>query len=130
MFWIPCCDVTTTLTVTISKLKRCSVRLYLHWFIGGIMYYLRYLCLLAHSGVLHILWCFVCLRLVYPVLPVSLNFPFLIVHSVSLTFIQSIFIFLSCQYSRGRIWYRSRNKMKNKKIPNCRNISQHYIDKS
>jgi len=33
---------------------------------------LHYLCLLAHSGVQHILCvCFVCLRLVYPVFPVS-----------------------------------------------------------
>ena len=35
---------------------------------------LRYLCLFAHSGVQHIL-CFY-LRLVYPLLPVSLDCPF------------------------------------------------------
>ena len=54
------------------------------------MSYLSYLCLLAHSGVQHILccvFCFVCLRLVHPRLPVSLDCPLLIDSSVSLTFI-------------------------------------------
>jgi len=41
------------------------------------MSYLRYLCFLAHSGFQHIVLCsafgFVCLRLVYPMLPVSLD---------------------------------------------------------
>jgi hypothetical protein len=38
------------------------------------MSYLRYLCLLAYSGVQHILHCvFVCLHLVYPMLPVFLD---------------------------------------------------------
>ena len=39
-----------------NRIKRCSVRLYLQLFVGGCMSYLRYLCLLAHSGVQHI-WC-------------------------------------------------------------------------
>ena len=38
--------------------KRCSVRLYLQLFVGGIMSYLRYLYLFACSGVQHIL-CYV-----------------------------------------------------------------------
>ena len=41
--------------------------IYQQLFVGGAMSYLRYLCLLAHSGVPHILcccFCFVCLRLV------------------------------------------------------------------
>jgi hypothetical protein len=46
---------------------------------------LRYLCLLAFSGVQHI-WCcvfvFGFLRFVYPMLPVSLDSPFLIAPSV------------------------------------------------
>ena len=45
------------------------------------MFYLRYLCLFANSGDQHILccmFCFVCLRLVCPILPVSLDCPFLI----------------------------------------------------
>ena len=52
---------------------------------GGLMYYLRYLCLLAHSSFQRISCCvfsFVCLRIVYPMLPVSLNCPFLITPSV------------------------------------------------
>jgi hypothetical protein len=39
------------------------------------MSYLRYLCLFAHSGVQHILWC-VGFFLVYPMLLVSLDCPF------------------------------------------------------
>ena len=39
------------------------------------MSYLRYLSLLGHSGVQHILSC-VFLHLVYPMLPVSLKYPF------------------------------------------------------
>jgi hypothetical protein len=30
---------------------RCSVRLYLQLFVGGLMSYLRFLCFFAHSGV-------------------------------------------------------------------------------
>jgi hypothetical protein len=45
------------MSVTISAYKRCSVRLYLQLFVRGCMSYLCYLCLLAHSGVLHILCC-------------------------------------------------------------------------
>jgi len=40
----------------------CWVRLYLQLCVGGVISYLRYLCLFAHSGVQHILWCgFACL---------------------------------------------------------------------
>ena len=47
------------------------------------MSYLRYLCLFAHSGVQHMLcFSFVILRLVYYMLPVSLDFPFLMAPSV------------------------------------------------
>ena len=48
------------------------------------MSWLRCLCLFTCGGVVHIvLWfCFVFLRLVYPVLPVSLDCPYLIVPSV------------------------------------------------
>jgi hypothetical protein len=47
------------------------------------MSYLCYLCLFAHSGVQHIMcFCFVCLCLVYHVLPVSLDIPFLNTPSV------------------------------------------------
>ena len=59
----------------------CSVRLYLQLFVGGPISYLLYLCLFAHSGVQHILCC-IFLRLVYLMLPASLNSPFLIAPSV------------------------------------------------
>jgi hypothetical protein len=60
------------------------VRLYLQMFVGGLMSYLCYLCylcLLAHSGVQCTVYCvFVLLVfvlcLVYPMLPVSLDFSF------------------------------------------------------
>jgi hypothetical protein len=54
---------------------------YLQLFVGGCMSYLHYLFLFVYSGVQHIL-CFVFLRLVYPILPVSLDYPFLISPSV------------------------------------------------
>ena len=75
-FWVPCCDVRYNF-----RIKRCSVRLYLQLFVGRRMPYLRYLCLVVYNGVQHILWC-IFLRLVYPMLPVSLDCPFLIAPSV------------------------------------------------
>ena len=38
-------------------ITRCSVRLYLQLFVGGLMSYLHYLCLLSSIGVQHILCC-------------------------------------------------------------------------
>ena len=61
--------------------KRCSVRLYLQLFVGGRMSYLRYLCLFAYSGVLCV--CFIVLRLMNPMLLVSLDCQFVIAPSVS-----------------------------------------------
>jgi len=49
------------------------------------MSYVRYLCLFSHSGVQHILCCvfdLFFLRLLYPMLPVSLHCPFFIAPSV------------------------------------------------
>ena len=53
------------------------------------MSYLRYLCLFTYGGVQHILCC-VCffLRLVFPMLPVSLDCSFSIALRCSLTFIE------------------------------------------
>ena len=45
------------MSVTISTQKWNSVCLYIQLFVGGHMFYLRYLCLLAYSGVQHILRC-------------------------------------------------------------------------
>jgi hypothetical protein len=50
-------------------------------FVGGLMSYLRYLHFFAYSGVQHILCC-VFLRLLYPMLPVSVDCSFLITLSV------------------------------------------------
>ena len=56
--WVPCC-------ATISALKRCSIRLCLHLFVGGLMSYLYLICLLAHSGVQHILCWVLCCRFIW-----------------------------------------------------------------
>jgi len=70
-FWVPSCDVRYDF-----RIKLFSVLLYLQLFVGGLMFYLRYFCLFVYSGVQHILCCvFVFLRLVYPMLPVSLDCP-------------------------------------------------------
>jgi hypothetical protein len=45
------------MSVTISPLKWCSVRLYLQLFVGGLISYLRYLCLFSHSDIRHALCC-------------------------------------------------------------------------
>jgi hypothetical protein len=51
------CVFRVVVSVTISAWTRCSVRLYLQLFIGGRMPYVRNFCMLAHSGVQHILCC-------------------------------------------------------------------------
>ena len=57
--FILCCDVRYDFHI-----KRCSVRLYLQLFVGGLTSYLHYLCLFAYSGVHIVLcFCFVFLRL-------------------------------------------------------------------
>ena len=77
------------MSVTISAYKRCSHRLYLQLYVGVFTFifisYSRSLCLLAHSGVQHILclclW-FVFRCPVYHLLPVSLDCKILIAPSV------------------------------------------------
>ena len=51
---------------------QCLVRLYPQLFVGECISYWHYLCLFMYSGVQHIL-CYVFLRLVYPMLPISLD---------------------------------------------------------
>jgi len=69
--WGPCCSYfdffvfsycvslrsgfRVVLHVAISGLKRCSIRLYLRLFVGGLLSNLRYLCLFTYSGIQHIL---------------------------------------------------------------------------
>ena len=56
----------------------------------GLMSYIGYLCLFAYSGVQHVLrFVLLCLRIARPMLPVSLECPFLIATAVFLTFIYS-----------------------------------------
>jgi hypothetical protein len=50
-------------------------------FVVGVMSCLRCMCLLSHGSVQHIVYC-VFLRIVYSMMPVSLDCPFLIVPSV------------------------------------------------
>ena len=60
---------TVVVSVGVSAWKRCSFRLYPHVFVGGLMSYLRDLCLFVHSGVQLISFCVFVLflsRLVYP----------------------------------------------------------------
>ena len=49
------------MSVTISAYKWCLVHLYLQLFVGGLMFYLRYLCLCSHSCAQFILCCVVSL---------------------------------------------------------------------
>ena len=74
--------------------KRCSVPLCFRLFVGELVSYLRYLCLFAYGGVQHMLFvlfvfilCFVC-----PMLPVSLDCPFLIAPSVFSNVYLALFI--------------------------------------
>jgi len=80
-----CSAFRVVMSVTISTLKRCSVRLYLQLFVGGLMPYLRYMCVFAHSGVQHtlgwfclVLFCFFFFFLRLDMLPVSLDCLFMV----------------------------------------------------
>ena len=106
------------MSVTVFAWKRWWFRLYLQFVVGGLMFYLHYLCVLEYSGIQHMLtiwltwrvsykrqeWLCGCLDslsvlggdrsfqcsvflvfalyLVYPMLPVLLDCPFLIASSV------------------------------------------------
>ena len=62
------------------------------------MSYLLYVCLFVHSGVKHILCC-VFLRLMYPMLPVSLDCPFWIAPSVFIPRYLVLIVLLDLWYS-------------------------------
>jgi len=68
----------------LNHIKRCSVSLSVQLFVWGLMSYLRYLCLIAHSGVKRILCCVFVLFffILLFMLPVSLDCPILIAPSV------------------------------------------------
>jgi hypothetical protein len=72
------------MSATISTWKRCSVRLCLQLFVGGLVSCRRYLCLFACDGVQRVLCCVFVLFffvLCIPMLPISLYCPFVIVPS-------------------------------------------------
>ena len=86
-FLVRCCDPLRLLHKSMFSLSLPPV------ICRRLMSHLRYLCLLAHSGVQHILCCvlcFACLRLVYPMLPVSLDCPFLIAPSSCVLYVASV----------------------------------------
>jgi len=81
---------TLVMSITISPQKRFSVRLYLQWLEeGSFLNYFICVCLriVVSNTYCVVFFCFVCLRLECPMLTVSLDCPFLIAPSVSLTFI-------------------------------------------
>ena len=96
-------------SVTITTWKRYSLCIYLELFVGGRMLYLRYLCFIAYSSVQYILCCcFDFLRLVYHVLPISLDCLFLIAPSVFsnvyLQFLWIVYFWLPHRYSLTLIY--------------------------
>ena len=77
-FFLPCWDVHYDI-----RIKRGSVRLYLQWFVWGLVSYLRCLVLgIVVSNTYCGVFLFCCSSSVCPMLPVSLDYPFLIVPSV------------------------------------------------
>jgi len=50
--WVPCCGIRYYF-----RIKKMFASTCLQLFVGGLMAYLRYLCLFAHSGVQHIVRC-------------------------------------------------------------------------
>ena len=88
--WEEACLVCSSLPPVVCGRKHVLfVRLYLQLFVGGSMSCWCYLCLFTYYGVQHILCCvFVFLRLMCPMLPVSLDCPFRLPLRYSLTFIQ------------------------------------------
>jgi hypothetical protein len=97
-WWGLCCPIMclyvrsefrVVLYVAISAWKRYCVHLYLQWFVGGLVSYLRYLCLFVNNGVPKhnvLCFCFVCLRLVILVYPIWI-INFWVSHQYSLTFL-------------------------------------------
>ena len=89
------------ISAAISAYNWCSIRLYLQLFVGGLMSYLRYLCLFTYCGIQHILRCalFFC---VYVASFSGLESPFLIVHSVfSDVYLQ--YQYIICFYNKYHI---------------------------
>jgi hypothetical protein len=100
VFWLgPCCssfqffvlsyyasllsEFRVVVFVTISTYKRCSVRLYFQLFVSELLFTLfGFVYVQCCPTNIVQCFCFVCLRLVYPILPVSLDCPVFIVPSI------------------------------------------------
>jgi hypothetical protein len=104
-----CSDFRVVMSVTISAWKRCSVRLHLQLFVGGRISYLRYFCLFAQWCLTHIVlcFCFIFLRLMNTMLPVSLDCPFLIAPSV----FSSVYFRVLIQVLQVNMNLRLRNRL-------------------
>jgi hypothetical protein len=104
-----CSEFRVVMSVTISAWKRCSVRLHLQLFVGGRISYLRYFCLFAQWCLTHIVlcFCFIFLRLMNPMLPVSLDCPFLIAPSV----FSSVYFRVLIQVLQVNMNLRLRNRL-------------------
>jgi hypothetical protein len=85
-FWVPCCDVRFDFRIKTmfgSSLPLVVCRR------PGFMFYLRYLCFFAHSGIQHVL-CYILFCFSSSMLQVSLDYPFLNAPSVSIMFMKSL----------------------------------------
>ena len=104
-----CSDFRVVMSVTISAWKRCSVRLHLQLFVGGRISYLRYFCLFTQWCLTHIVlcFCFIFLRLMNTMLPVSLDCPFLIAPSV----FSSVYFRVLIQVLQVNMNLRLRNRL-------------------
>ena len=104
-----CSEFRVVMSVTISAWKRCSVRLHLQLFVGGRISYLRYFCLFAQWCLTHIVlcFCFIFLRLMNTMLPVSLDCPFLIAPSV----FSSVYFRVLIQVLQVNMNLRLRNRL-------------------
>jgi hypothetical protein len=76
-FRVPCCDVCYDFS-----LKRCLVSFYLQLFVGGLIYAICVYLHIVVSNIYYVVFLFCFLRIVYPILPVSLDCPPLIVLSI------------------------------------------------
>ena len=81
----------------------CTMRFPHNYNVGGLMSYLRYLCLLAHRVVEQI-YCCVFLRIVYSMLPVSLYCSFFIAPSVFST-VYILLVLLVTNLSVFKLFY-------------------------
>ena len=103
--------------VTFFAWKLCSVRLYTWLFVGGWMSYLRYLCLIAHSGVQHILCCVFVLF-------------FFVLYTLGCQFLWIVFLFISSSvfsnvYLVGKLLNWSEEIFKFIVPPNTKNVKTH-----